>query len=343
MYKVIICGHFGENKNFYDGQTMKTRNLYEALCGKYERKYIGKIDTYNWKKHPIKLFVNIVKLSKNCKNMIILPAHNGIKIFVPIFSILKKFNKFNLFYVVIGGWLPSYLKNKPLIKANLKQYDKIYVETKKMKKDMEKMKFNNIDIMVNFKTIEPLKNEEVNYKFNKPYELCTFSRVMQEKGIEDVIEIVKEINKNEIKVILDIYGPVDKMYFERFNEIKKTFPTYIKYKGCIDSKKSIETIKKYYLLLFPTRFYTEGIPGTIIDAYFSGVPVIATKWENATDIIDNNKTGCLVNMYNKEQLKNKIIECLDEKKITLYKKNILKKADEYTINAAIKVLIKNFK
>ena len=27
MYKILICGHFGRNENFLDGQTIKTKNI----------------------------------------------------------------------------------------------------------------------------------------------------------------------------------------------------------------------------------------------------------------------------------------------------------------------------
>ena len=50
-------------------------------------------------------------------------------------------------------------------------------------------------------------------------------------------------------------------------------------------------IKGYYMLLFPTHFTTEGIPGTIIDSYAAGVPVIASKWDGFNDVIDNGVTG----------------------------------------------------
>jgi glycosyltransferase involved in cell wall biosynthesis len=43
--------------------------------------------------------------------------------------------------------------------------------------------------------------------------------------------------------------------------------------------------------LFPTRFYTEGIPGTIIDAYAAGIPVISSKWESFADVMKEGVTG----------------------------------------------------
>ena len=74
MYKVTICGHFGGNKEFFDGQTVKTKNLYKSLVNKYGKDNINIIDTYNWKKHPLKMVLNCIRASKNSKNIVILTA-----------------------------------------------------------------------------------------------------------------------------------------------------------------------------------------------------------------------------------------------------------------------------
>lgn len=46
---------------------------------------------------------------------------------------------------------------------------------------------------------------------SEPLPLCTFSRVMKEKGIEDAVNAVKSVNKYFGRVVytLDIYGQVD--------------------------------------------------------------------------------------------------------------------------------------
>lgn len=74
MYKISICGHFGGNKEFNDGQTIKTKTIFNELYKKFGENNIGKIDTYNWKKNPLKLLVNCFKYMKNSDNVIILPA-----------------------------------------------------------------------------------------------------------------------------------------------------------------------------------------------------------------------------------------------------------------------------
>ena len=156
-----------------------------------------------------------------------------------------------------------------------------------MKAKLEKQNISNVDILVNFKELRQLTKEELCYKITIPYKLCTFSRVIEKKGIEDAINVIKDINDNEeeIRYILDIYGPIDKIYKNRFENLVENFPEYINYKGCIAPNESVEVLRNYYCLLFPTKFKTEGIPGTIIDAYAAGIPVIASKWDNANEVI----------------------------------------------------------
>lgn len=340
MKKICICGHFGNNMEFNDGQTVKTQNIYAALKEHYGEEEIYRIDTYNWKRRPIKLLKECIKGMKMCKNILILPAHNGVKVFIPMFFFLNKLYKRKIFYIVIGGWLPEFLKNKKYLTKKMKMLNKIFVETNKMKKDLDKLEIENTEILVNFKDLKPIPIENMKIDFAEPYKLCTFSRVMEEKGIEDAINVVKQINEENGKTIykLDIYGPVDIGYKEKFENMIKDFPEYINYKGCVDYSKAVETINQYYLLLFPTRFKTEGIPGTIIDALAAGVPSIVSEWNNVYEIIENGRTGYIYKFGDIEDFKEKLLNISKEEVINMKKKCVLI-AENYKPYNAIKVLL----
>ena len=116
MYKVGICGHFGINQKLLNGQTIKTKVLTEELIKALGDKAVCTVDTYGWKKNPVSLFIKCVLLIKKCENIVILPAQNGVKVFVPLFLLLNKFFHRRLHYIVIGGWLPNYLKDKPKLR-----------------------------------------------------------------------------------------------------------------------------------------------------------------------------------------------------------------------------------
>ena len=107
-------------------------------------------------------------------------------------------------------------------------------------------------VMYNFKELEPLAESDIKYPKSEPYKLCTFSRVMKEKGIEDAINAVESVNAHFGRTVytLDIFGQVDVEYKERFSQLEKSFPDYMSYGGAIEANKSVETLKSYFALLF---------------------------------------------------------------------------------------------
>ena len=93
---------------------------------------------------------------------------------------------------------------------------------------------------------------------------------------------------------------------------------------------SVDTLKYYFALLFPTRYYTEGVPGTIIDAYAAGLPVIASKWESFNDVIDQDVTGYGYRFADVEELTDLLTRIAkDPEMVTSLKKNCIDKAKYY--------------
>ena len=338
MYKIGICGHYG-GENSLNGQTVKTKIITNELINYYGENEIRCFDSSGGSKKIFKHICGVLNLLKTCDNVIILPAHNGIRIFAPLLAFANKFYKKKLHYIVIGGWLPEFLKKRKHLSKSLKKFDYIYTETSTMKKALERQGFNNIVILPNCKKLNILKQNELIYCTYEPYKLCTFSRVMKEKGIEDAVKAVKYINNKFGRTCytLDIYGQVDLNQADWFDELKKSFPDYIKYCGTVEFDKSTEVLKNYYALLFPTHFKTEGIPGTIIDAYASGVPVISAKWDSFDDIIDDGITGFGYSINNVDELIN-ILFNLMHTDINDLKPSCLKKASEFKTNVIILIL-----
>lgn len=346
MKKVSVIGHFAFGLKYLDGQTVKTKILADELCKKFGDQEVIKFDTHGGVKTLIKSPVHTIKALKKSKNVIILPAHNGLRVFgkiLPCFKVFFKNRKIH--YVVIGGWLPKFLSNKKGLARSLKSFDGIYVETNTMKNELLKQGFNNVYVLPNCKDLEILSSDELVYNSKTPFKLCTFSRVMKEKGIEDAINAIKSINEESGKEIysLDIFGQVDPAQTEWFENLRNTFPKYIRYGGAVPFDKSVEVLKDYFALLFPTRFYTEGIPGTIIDAYAAGIPVISAKWESCLDIVDEGQTGFVYEFENLEQFKQILFDISKEPMLALnMKENCIKKATDYIPETAIKVLTDKF-
>ncbi len=335
-----IVGHFGFGQELANGQTVKTKTLSKGLQ-KYSDNNILEVDTYGWNKHPLHLLKNIKSVFINCDTVIMLPAHNGVKIFAPLFAYFKKKYKKKIVYDVIGGWLPEYITANPKILKNLMQFDGIWVETQLMKSKLLDMGLENVVVVPNFKELKAIDISEFVDYVNPPFRLCTFSRISKEKGIEDAVNAVKHINNKHGSIIyeLDIYGYPDADYQKRFQELQQDFPKYIRYIGCIDSNKSTDVLKNYFALLFPTFYEGEGFAGTLIDAYSAGLPVIATDWKYNSEIV-NDKTGFIYPTYDIDSLCN-ILEAVakDTTMLTCKKEYCISEAKKYEIQSVIKTLI----
>lgn len=338
--KISIIGHFGGNQEFNDGQTVKTKILYEELSRKTNWA-IKKVDTYYKTKKPLKLFKDTIVCLMSSKKIIVLLSGNGMKFYFPLLYFASNILGTKVYHDVIGGNLDKYVDEYPNFKKYLNGFKVNWVETDSMKSKLESRGITNCVVIPNFKRLNISYNYDCPH--GKPYRFCIFSRVMKEKGVETAISAIQSINNDAEEELckLDIFGRVDKGYQKRFTELLRKTTEAIQYKGMIPYQKSVEAISKYYALLFPTYWEGEGFPGTIVDAFSAGIPVIATDWNCNGEIIKNEQNGILYPNLNITDLKQAILWSIKhEEDMTVLKKNCIKSAKQYQPDSYIKRMIK---
>ena len=340
--KVSILGHFGVGANLLNGQTVKTKIITEELQNQLGQDQVMKIDTHGGWKTFLKAPFQVFRALKNSTNVLIFPAHNGLRVYAPLLSFQRRFFKNRkLHYVVIGGWLPQFLQKRKRLAETLKKFDGIYVETNIMKSALEAQGFENVYVMPNCKKLTVLSEKELIYPSGVPYKLCTFSRVMREKGIEDAVNAVVTVNTalGFQAFSLDIYGQVDGAQTEWFDSLQKEFPPYIRYGGLVPFDKSVDVLKSYFALLFPTYYEGEGFAGTLIDAYSAGVPVIASDWKYNAELIHED-VGFVYPTGDQPAFSEILKAVAINPTLLLCKKRLcLKEAEKYRIDKAVQILI----
>ncbi len=293
--KLGIIGHFAQkaDKDFLDGQTIKTKIIYEELKETGAFDTIKIVDTFNWKRNPVGLFFNTAAALASCSQIVILLAKNGLRVFLPLLYVLNKITKTSIHHVVIGGDLPQFVEEHPRWINYLKSFAGNYVETKSMQQALIQKGVINAIYLPNIKRLHIVSPAEIQTLYVEPYKLCIFSRILKEKGIEDAIAAVSEINGEAGRTVyeMDLYGQVLASYQNAFNELMRGVPPYISYKGAVPFDQSVGILKNYFLLLFPTYFESEGFPGTLIDSFSAGLPVIASDWRYNPEIILDQYTG----------------------------------------------------
>lgn len=338
-YKVGIWGQFGDGGQIADGQAVRTTIITREIMDRYGGESVKILNTNKWYRNPVSFFVKSVSLVINCKKVVIFPANNGFKVIVPILNFVNMIYKRELYYVVIGGFLPSLLKHSPRYIKTLNNFKALFVQTENLKNDLESLGITNVYILSNLKRLERISESELKIKNKENISVCTFSRVTHTKGIEDAILGVEKANQKlgDKFFKLDIYGMIDKKYDEKFKELLLENCGFVSYKGIVDYDKTVDTLKKYFTLIFPTFFPGEGFPGNIIDSFYSGLPIIATDWLYNKDVVIDNLNGIIVPINSPEAISEALVKLYEDRemafKISL---NNLREAEKYTPSNILK-------
>ena len=342
MAKVAVIGRY-ENRGLADGQTIKTQIFVNEMEAHYGKENITRLNTNGWKKHPLDLIWKCVTAVWNHPHVIFMTDAGGIKVLPTLLLLANLFTlgRTKIHYVVIGGWLPQSLETRKLRAWLLKKLDGVYVETQTMKSALEQHGLRNVSIVRNCKPLSILSEADLVYPAGEPYRLCTFSRIMREKGIPEAVDAVRTINEQAGRVVctLDIYGQVDEEQVDWFDQLKATFPDYIRFGGLVPFGESVEVLKQYFALLFPTKlYYVEGVPGTIIDAYTAGLPVIASRWASSADVL-HDETCLSYDMSDEGGLQRILQQVLaNPELLNSRKKNCLQHAQMYTPEVVMQTL-----
>ncbi len=293
--KAGIIGVYGKGPEFTTGQAVKCFELISWLQDRYGPEQIMVVNTWRWKRNPIRLMVRSAEAFLFCKNVLMLPAQNGIRVFAPLCFLGKKLTGKPVHYVVIGGWLGDFLRQHPFMKRLVAAFDGVYVETKAMVDQLEELGLTNTVYLPNFRKTSKEKPvaEVLPFQSNAPLKVCTYSRVVKEKGIEDGIRIVRRANEKlgHMAFRLDIYGKIAREYEGEFQKILETNQDLVEYKGVKEADQGAETLKGYFALLFPTYYAGEGFAGTVLDAFAAATPVIVNDWKYIREMVWNGENG----------------------------------------------------
>ena len=328
--RIAIIGHFAENTDIKDGQTVKTRILFDELAalGRFD---IKKVDTYLKKSHPVRLLAKSLWTLLTVRDIVVLLSGNGMRFYFPILSFFVKAFGTRVYHDVIGGNLDSYVREEPRFKKWLSSFRSNWVETESLKLKLGAEGVTNTEVIPNFKRLEPLSESEL-YERRGVLKLCTFSRVSAEKGIELAAEAVKELNKDGDFCTLDIFGVPDADYGERFKELMASADKGVSYLDSVPYSESVAAIKDHDALLFPTYWFGEGFPGTVVDAYSAGLPVIASDHGSNRELVKDGITGRIIPSKSVPALVNAIRElgAMSPEALFEMKKNCLIEAKKYT-------------
>ncbi|MGN6802066.1 MAG: glycosyltransferase family 4 protein, partial [Ginsengibacter sp.] len=187
------------------------------------------------------------------------------------------------------------------------------------------------------------------FSFNpqiKPFKIVYMARIMLEKGIDIIFDFalhLKLINFPTNTILIDFYGPItkkdEKLFFDKIKEFD-----YLNYKGIVDPKDVYKKMAEYDILILPTRYEGEGFPGTILDAYMCGIPVIVSNWKYLPEYVENGITGFVFDLNNLNMFYDSIFKLYHDRRLLLEMKiSAHKKSEEFSSDFSWGILKEYFK
>ena len=220
-------------------------------------------------------------------------SDKGIKYLSPILYFLAKI--FRLKFVVrpFGGDFKDYTARfgkiqKWIFRRTTLKTDLLFLQTKKLIQFYKDKNIKTLQLPTSRDNPTQLRGGR---NFEKRFIYLGF--VNQSKGIDHLLAAAKQLGDD---YTIHIYGPIrenyksaqGKSFQEKFAEQKEI------YQGVLQKEKVLEIIRKYDVLILPTFYQGEGYPGVIIEAYSLGLPVITTNWKAIPEIVEDTKTGLLI-------------------------------------------------
>lgn len=119
------------------------------------------------------------------------------------------------------------------------------------------------------------------------------ARIIKQKGIEEYLEIAKEIKKKYSNTFFHIMGPCDDNYGDVLKHLESE--GIIQYHGMVQDTR--EYLKIAHCTIHPS-FYPEGISNVCLESAASGRPIITTDNPGCRDTVDDFVTGYIVKENN---------------------------------------------
>ncbi|WP_406685333.1 glycosyltransferase family 4 protein [Seonamhaeicola sp. MEBiC1930] len=198
------------------------------------------------------------------------------------------------------------------------------------------LKSENIEIVYNFVEdylLEGLNKEVVKNKNLKKLRVIYLSNLMIEKGIIDLLEALKILEKDGVEFEAKLAGNIDINSRDRINEYLETLNN-VSYIGVVDGDDKKRLLLWGNVFVFPSYYKMEGQPLSIIEAMATGNVILTTNHAGISDIFSSknglfvepqNPTDIILKMKNVMKEKNKFEEIMrynHQQSSTIYRSDL---------------------
>lgn len=283
--------YVGEFPSPYNGVSVKNSLLYSEI---FSLKGVKKLDIAECKRSPwripsvgIKLLIGVLFAD----HVLIGVGTDGRrKIIMTLRRLLRgRAGMKRIVMVSMGGKLHLVAAQDRKLYKQLSQIGIILVETNGIAEGLHSLGLSNVSVIPNCRTLD---GEMAPNQVGEKVKFVYFSVICAEKGMDEVISAVEEIKKG---YAIDIYGEIVNRYKDTFQEFLQKHPE-VHYRGVFNSASGnvYKELNQYDVMLFPSYWKGEGVPGTLIESKIAGITAIASDWNFNKEIVIDGVEGIIL-------------------------------------------------
>ena len=290
--KIYYIGSFPP---IYGGVTIKNKNLYEALEGKLE---LRKIDMNRIKRGNLPELLRFGWAMVTGKQYIIgLAGQKNRRQFTKLMYRFKRTAMKRSVLMIMGGLVDDVVDAGPDFVKMFNGYRKTYVELPGMQRKLQSVGITNCAIYPNGR---PRPGALPAISAGEGLLRCVFFSIIQpEKGVDLILQAAQRLTNMQFH----FYGEIKKDYEAAFLEAVSRMDK-VTYHGVFSGSADAvyRELCRYDVLLLPTRWKAEGLPGILVEAKIAGIPAVVSDHNFNAQIVAHERDGLVIRDVTAEKL-----------------------------------------
>ena len=319
----------------YGGVTTKNDNLFIALREQID---IERIDFNEIKRKNLKQAFNLIDALLNRQNRFVVGVagkktrKNLCKL---MYFVNRKAMEKSIIFLM-GGTAANDIASDKEYQKYISRFKRVYAETHGMVSTLRNAGLNNAEYYPNCR-FKPGKNFSIMGETSQGLKCVFFSLIRKEKGADLVLDVAAQM----AGISFTFYGPIEEDYKTEFLEGIKNLPNtsyYGVFSGNAD--EVYQELGKYDVLLFPTKYDIEGVPGILVESKIAGITCVVSDKSYNAEIVKDGIEGIVLKNNTSEELK-RSLEKLESnrEKLSELKESNRHSANHYFIESYIDRII----
>lgn len=309
----------------YGGVTVKNSLLADALEQKYP---LRRLDASRSKRNPLILLGNLARILTCRDTLILATAGSARRRLVMLLKRLRPKLLERTLVIVMGGTFPSAVEDDYAYIAALKRCKQLFVETASMAKKLEALGIANVSVYPNCRPdfrvsgIRPTGQQ---------LKCLFFSLITPDKGVDLILTAAAATPEIEYH----FYGHIAPGYEEAFRSGVASAPN-CRYHGVFPGNDPglYALLNSYDVLLLPTRWFAEGVPGILVESKLAALPAVVSDMAYNREVVEHGVAGMVLSDYTANELAATVRTLADNPAQTdALKAGALRSAQEYLIES----------